>query len=120
MFTVLYIVRVKEERLHEFLSLASKLGDIVASYGASETNICKGGLLTGRHGSLGLLNLMDVPDDERIYMAQVSFANEEEYKRVLEAIKTHDIAMHLYQQIKQVIDMNEVVSSTFTSASYQK
>ncbi|ELK48921.1 DUF1428 family protein [Halobacillus sp. ACCC02827] len=115
MYTVLCIFRVKKEKLDDFLKTAKKSGEMLQSHGSLEHTIYFSKELTGRQGSMGILNLIELEEDEELLLGQSIFESEESYHEVMKSIGFNDIIHYLNGHIKDIVEMNRVVTSSFTT-----
>ncbi|MCP3030168.1 DUF1428 family protein [Halobacillus sp. A1] len=114
-FVSLYIVRVHKDDLHRFTKIAQKAKPLIRSYGG-EPFLYQEDALTGRHGSMGLLNLFELQDGEVVFLGKVIFPSKEDYTQGMEGIKQDDLLKHLYEQLAEFIDFTSLITSTFYDA----
>ncbi|UOQ43858.1 DUF1428 family protein [Halobacillus salinarum] len=115
MYTVICIFRVKKKDLSLFIKIAEKSGDILQSHGALDHHIFFAEELTGRQGSMGLLNFIEVEEGEELLLGQSFFKNEQHYHEVLKDTGSDDMIHYLDAYIKDIVEMNRVVTSIFSS-----
>lgn len=113
MFTVICFFRVKDNKLDSFLKMARKSGEILKSHGTLQHHLYFSHKATGRKGSMGMLNLIELDDDEELLLGQTVFKSEEHYHGVMASIGVNDILHYLNDHIKDIVEMNKVVTSTF-------
>ncbi|MFD1020788.1 DUF1428 family protein [Thalassobacillus hwangdonensis] len=117
MYTILCVFRVKTEEEQEFLEIQRKTGEMLVKHGALDHRLFCGDLLTGSHGSMGFLDLMDVEDHEQVYLVQTDFKSKTHYKEVMKRSKTDDLVVHLGNKLQNTVDISKMLSSTFNAPS---
>lgn len=115
MYTVICFFRVKNTNVDNFINMTEKSGDILKSHGTLDHHIFFANELTGRQGSMGILNLIEVEEDEEILMGQSFFKDEDHYYEVMKSVGRDDIIHYLDDHMKDIVEMNRVVTSTFKS-----
>ncbi|RWZ58143.1 DUF1428 family protein [Halobacillus fulvus] len=115
MYTVLCLFRVKKKHLDAFLKMSRQSGEILKGQGTLEHHMYYPHELTGRSGSMGILNLIELEEDEELILGQSVFRNEDHYHEVMKTIGYNDILQYLNVHIKDIVEMNRVVTSTFTT-----
>ncbi|MFQ3543979.1 DUF1428 family protein [Halobacillus rhizosphaerae] len=113
MYTIICFFRVKEKDVQTFLKLTTKSGDLLKSHGAIDHHIYFSKELTGRQGSMGILNLIEVEEDEKLLLGQSMFKDEEHYYEVMKKTGSDDIIHYLNSHIKDIVEMTRVVTSSF-------
>ncbi|SFK21064.1 hypothetical protein SAMN04487936_10954 [Halobacillus dabanensis] len=97
------------------MKITKKSGEILQSHGALDHNIYYSNELTGRQGSLGFLNFIEMEEDEELLLGQSLFKNEDHYYEIMKNVGSDDIIQYLDGHIKDIVEMNRVVTSSFTS-----
>jgi uncharacterized protein YbaA (DUF1428 family) len=97
------------------MRITQKSGEILKSHGALDHKIYYSNVLTGRRGSMGFLNLIEVEEDEELLLGQSLFENEDHYYEIMKNVGSDDILQYLDGHIKDIVEMNRVVTSSFTS-----
>ncbi|TGB03910.1 DUF1428 family protein [Halobacillus salinus] len=120
MFTVVCFFRVKDNKLDSFLKMARQSGEILESHGTLHHHMFFSHETTGRQGSMGMLNLIELDDNEELLMGQTIFKSEEHYHEVMASIGFNDIIHYLNDHIKDIVEMNKVVTSTFNTEGPRK
>ncbi|WP_226584907.1 DUF1428 family protein [Halobacillus litoralis] len=115
MYTIICVFRVKADKLDKFLKMTRKTGEILKSHGALEHTIYFSKELTGRQGSMGFLNLIEVEEGEELLLGQSVFENEKQYYEVMASVGCDDIIQYLDGNIRDIVEMNKVISSSFTT-----
>ncbi|MFZ0368500.1 MAG: DUF1428 domain-containing protein [Halobacillus sp.] len=115
MYTVLCFFRVKKKNVEKFVKMTRKSGDILESHGTISHHVYFSNMLTGRQGSMGVLNLMEVDEDEELLMAQSVFNSEDHYYEVMKSVKSNDMIHYLDEYLKDLVEMTRVVTSSFTT-----
>ncbi|MCA0971942.1 DUF1428 family protein [Halobacillus litoralis] len=115
MFTVICFFRVKDSQLDSFLKMARQSGEILESHGTLQHHMFFSHEATGRQGSMGMLNLIEVEEDEELLLGQTLFKDEQHYHEVMASIGFNDIIHYLSNHIKDIVEMNKVVTSTFNT-----
>ncbi|WLR47873.1 DUF1428 family protein [Halobacillus litoralis] len=115
MFTVICLFRVKQKDLDEFIELTRKSGNLLKSHGALDHNIYFSNKLTGSQGSMGLLNVVDVEEDEELMLGQSIFKSEEHYHEIMKTAGFDDIIQYLDDHIKDVVESTRIITSSFTT-----
>ncbi|ARI78388.1 DUF1428 family protein [Halobacillus mangrovi] len=115
MYTVICFFRVKKTDVEEFVKLTRHSGELLKSHGTLEHHMFYANELTGRQGSMGILNLIEMDEDEELLLGQSIFESKEDYYKVMEQIGCNDIIQYLNQHIKDIVEMSRVVTSSFTT-----
>ncbi|WP_181350957.1 DUF1428 family protein [Thalassobacillus sp. CUG 92003] len=115
MFTVVCFFRVNKNHLEEFLDVTTKSGNILIAHGALDHRIFRPEELTGKQGSMGLLNFIEVSEEEELMFGQTIFRDEAHYHEVMAHVSSDDLIHYLKQYLKEIVEMDRVVTSTFTS-----
>ncbi|MCA1022310.1 DUF1428 family protein [Halobacillus litoralis] len=115
MFTVICFFRVEQSNIEKFLKITKKSGDILVNHGTLEHHIYFARELTGRQGSMGLLNLVEMEENEELLLGQSVFESEEHYHSVMKDVGFDDMIHYLDDNIKDIVEMNRVVTSSFTT-----
>lgn len=97
------------------MRITQKSGEILKSHGTLEHNVYYSNELTGRQGSMGFLNLIEMEEDEEILLGQSIFENEDHYYEIMKNVGSDDIIQYLDEYIKDIVEMNRVVTSSFTT-----
>ncbi|WP_082235078.1 DUF1428 family protein [Halobacillus massiliensis] len=116
MYTIICFFRVKEKNIEEFLKTAKKTGNILMSHGALDHKVYSSSELTGQQGSMGLLNLFELDDDEDLIMGQSIFNSEDHYYEVMKNTGNDDIIQYLNNHLENLVEMEKTISSKFHSA----
>ncbi|MGP4060786.1 DUF1428 family protein [Halobacillus sp. H74] len=115
MYTIICIFRVNQRNLEEFIKVTSKSGEVLMSHGAVDHNILYSKELTGKQGSMGILNLVEMEEDEELLLGQSVFNDEAHYYKVMKSVGSDDIIHYLDGNIKELVEMNRVITSRFTT-----
>lgn len=97
------------------MKITKKSGEILTSHGALEHHIYYSHKLTGRQGSMGILNLVEVDEDEELLLGQSKFNSQNHYYEVMKSVGSDDITQYLGEHIKDIVEMNRVITSSFTT-----
>ncbi|UOQ95753.1 DUF1428 family protein [Halobacillus shinanisalinarum] len=108
----MYIFRVKEDKADLFKQLSKKAKEIIRSYSGKAT-LYQGETLTGKQGSMGLLDLFELKDEEIVFFGKIEYPSKKMHTKSVEQMKKDDLITHLYEQIIEVVDMSHLVTSTF-------
>jgi hypothetical protein len=119
MYTVICLFRVKKSDVEEFVKMSRQTGELLKSHGTLEHHILYANQLTGRQGSMGILNLIEMEEEEELLLGQSIFKNEDHYYEVMKQIGCDDIIQYLNQHIKNIVEMSRVVTSSFTTETPQ-
>ncbi|MCP3029081.1 hypothetical protein [Halobacillus sp. A5] len=60
-----------------------------------------------------MLNLFELEDDEELMLGQTIFENADHYYEVMKKTGSNDMLSYLNQHIKDIIEMDKVISSKF-------
>ncbi|MCA0984144.1 DUF1428 family protein [Halobacillus yeomjeoni] len=119
MYTVVCFFRVRKSDKNLFLRMTKKTGELLKSHGTLEHHIYQAHELTGRQGSMGMLNLIDIEEDEELLMGQTIFKSRDHYEDVMSEIGSDDIIQYLHDHIKDTVDMTRVITSSFATDTLQ-
>lgn len=119
MYTVICFFRVKKSDINTFLKMTNKSGELLESHGMLDHQMYLSQELTGRHGSMGLLNLIELEEDEELLMGQSIFESVDHYYQIMKDVGSDDIIQYLKDHIKDSVDMTRVVTSTFNTETSQ-
>ncbi|MBA2176429.1 DUF1428 family protein [Halobacillus locisalis] len=115
MYTVICFFRVKRNKLDAFMKMSRQSGEMLESHGTLEHDMYFSHELTGRQGSMGILNLIEMDEDEELILGQSKFKDEQHYHEVMASIGFNDIIHYLDGHIKDIVEMNRVVTSSFST-----
>ncbi|GAA0598134.1 hypothetical protein GCM10009001_12830 [Virgibacillus siamensis] len=115
MYTVIYLYRVKQEKIQKFIDINEKASEIYLSSGALEDMTYLADDLDGNHGCMGLFDVIDVADDESVIFGQSVFRNRSHYDEVMEQIDNDSEVKQLFDEMRDTIDMSRVITSTFST-----
>lgn len=93
--------------------MANKTGDLLISHGALKHNIYYANELTGYQGTMGLLNLFEVEEDEEVMLGQSIFKDQDHYHLVMKNTGSNDMVHYLNHHIKDIIEIDKIISSKF-------
>ncbi|MFG6149829.1 DUF1428 domain-containing protein [Halobacillus sp. B23F22_1] len=93
--------------------MSKKTGDILLSHGTLDHSIYYSSELTGNQGTMGILNLFELEEDEELMLGQSVFKDETHYYEVMKKTGSNDMIAYLNQHIKDIIEMDKVISSKF-------
>ncbi|WP_431800590.1 DUF1428 family protein [Halobacillus andaensis] len=112
-YTVICFFRVKKDQITPFLKMAKKTGDILVSHGTLDHSIYLSYELTGNQGTMGILNLFELEEDEELVLGQTVFNDEDHYYEVMKKTGSNDMLSYLNQYIKGIIEIDKIISSKF-------
>ncbi|MCP3030167.1 DUF1428 family protein [Halobacillus sp. A1] len=112
-FTIICFFRVKKDRAQRFVKMANKTGDILLSHGTLEHTVYLPNELTGEQGSMGILNLFELEEDEDLILGQSVYKDEDHYYEVMKKTGSNDMIHYLNDHIKDIVEMNKVITSKF-------
>ncbi|WP_174615937.1 DUF1428 family protein [Virgibacillus ihumii] len=115
MYTVIYLYRVKQEKLQHFIEINEKASEIYLSSGALEDMTYLADNLDGSNNCKGLLGVVDVADDESVVFGQSVFRNKSHYNEVMEQVDSDPEINRLFDEMKNTIDLSKVITSTFST-----
>ncbi|WP_101846108.1 DUF1428 family protein [Halobacillus sp. Marseille-P3879] len=115
MFISMYIFRVPRQHTSRFIEITNKLKPAICSYDCTPY-LFEEDALTGKQGSLGLLNLFDPQDDEVVFLGKIEYKSKDHFHEAIEQMKQDDKITQLYEQLREVVDFTSVVTSTFQDA----
>ncbi|MFC7322834.1 MULTISPECIES: DUF1428 domain-containing protein [Halobacillus] len=93
--------------------MANKTGDILLSHGTLEHTVYLPNELTGEQGSMGILNLFELEEDEDLILGQSVYKDEDHYYEVMKKTGSNDMIHYLNDHIKDIVEMNKVITSKF-------
>ncbi|WP_246364081.1 DUF1428 domain-containing protein [Halobacillus locisalis] len=97
------------------MKMSRQSGEMLESHGTLEHDMYFSHELTGRQGSMGILNLIEMDEDEELILGQSKFKDEQHYHEVMASIGFNDIIHYLDGHIKDIVEMNRVVTSSFST-----
>lgn len=115
MYTVIYLYRVKQEKLQSFIEINEKASEIYLSSGALEDMTYVADNLNGTNGCKGLLEFVDVAEDESVVFGQSVFRNKSHYSEVMNQIDHDSEIIQLFDEMANTIDLSKVITSTFST-----
>ncbi|GGB50447.1 hypothetical protein GCM10011409_30040 [Lentibacillus populi] len=115
MYTIIYIYRIKKVHEQTFLDITEKASEIYLANGALEDTIYLADALHGQHGCTGLMSIIDVAEDEAVYLGQSVFRNKSHYEDVMKQVNQDEEISRLYDEMTKIIDFTRVISATFTT-----
>ncbi|WP_188455179.1 DUF1428 family protein [Virgibacillus oceani] len=115
MYTVIYLYRVKKIHVQQFIDINEKAGEIYMAHGALEDHTYCADDLNGMHGCTGLLDVINVDDDEELFFGQTVFRNKSHYEEVMNNVNHDEKIKHLFQVMTNYVDLSKVISATFTT-----
>ncbi|WP_077324538.1 DUF1428 family protein [Virgibacillus siamensis] len=115
MYTVIYLYRIKQEKLQNFIDINEKASEIYLASGALEDMTYLADDLNGNHGCKGLLEFIDVAEDEAVVFGQSVFRNKSHYNEVLDQVNEDPEINELFDEMKHTVDFSKVITSTFST-----
>ncbi|WP_164670050.1 DUF1428 family protein [Virgibacillus doumboii] len=115
MYTIINLYRVKKEHVQSFIDINDRASEIYLSYGALEDNTYHASDLNGKHGCSGLIDIIDVKDDEVVFFGQSVFRNESHHDDVMSQVDDDPEIYTLFDEISKVIVLSKVVTATFST-----
>lgn len=113
MYTVTYLYRIDKENRKAFLETNDKLKEIFLDNGALEDEIYQADDLTGKNGCRGIVDLVEVKSDERVFFGQSVFRNQPHYEEVLERVRQNEEAEQLMTKLADSVDISKTFMGTF-------
>ncbi|GGF24872.1 hypothetical protein GCM10010954_24750 [Halobacillus andaensis] len=114
-FVSLYIFRVHKDHVPRFVKLIEEVKPLILSYEARPF-LFEEDVLTGKQGSMGLLNLFELKDDEVVYLGKIEFDSKAHYEETMKKIQQNEGMNHFYEQLRKVVDFPSLITSTFQDA----
>ncbi|MCP3029080.1 DUF1428 family protein [Halobacillus sp. A5] len=115
MFVSLYIFRVHRQSVPRFIELIDQLKPLIQSY-EGKAYLFEEDVLTGKQGSMGLLNLFDLRDEEVVFLGKIEFHSKEHFHEAMEQMKQDNLIKQTYDQLREVVDFTSLITSTFHDA----
>ncbi|MFB4168526.1 DUF1428 family protein [Virgibacillus sp. JSM 102003] len=115
MFTVIYLYRVNKEHAQTFTDINEKASEIYLAKGALEDKTYHADDLNGKYGCAGLLDIVDVKENEVVYFGQSVFRNKNHHDDVLNQVNDDPDINDLFDKMTRIIDLSKVVTATFST-----
>ncbi|WP_099157626.1 DUF1428 family protein [Virgibacillus ndiopensis] len=115
MYTVIYLYRVKKMHTQQFIDINEKAGEIYIAHGALEDNTYRADKLDGEHDCTGLLDIIEVAENEDVFFGQSVFRNKSHYEEVMKNVNNVEKIDQLFKEMTNIIDLSKVISATFTT-----
>ncbi|ASK61980.1 hypothetical protein CFK37_07310 [Virgibacillus phasianinus] len=116
MYTTIYIYRVKRENVESFLDINEKASEIYLANGALEDNTYLADDISGDHGCSGLVDLIDIKDNEVVLFGQTVFRNKSHCEAVMKLVNDDEEINKLFNDMTEIIDLSKVVTASFIKA----
>ncbi|MFG6149828.1 DUF1428 family protein [Halobacillus sp. B23F22_1] len=114
-FVSLYIFRVHKNQVPRFVKLIEEVKLLFVSYDARPF-LFEEDVLTGKQGSMGLLNLFDLKDDEVVYLGKIEFDSKAHYEETMKKLEQNEFKNRYYERFREVVDFSSLITSTFQDA----
>ena len=113
MFSVIYIYRVPQKNVDEFLRIQKAAGEIYRDYGSLEEETLALTNLEAKYGCAPFLYAVEVEKDEDIFVSLSRFRDKAHHDHVMAQIDSDTQIDRLYQEITGLIDIRRVLRGEF-------
>ncbi|MGY0692561.1 DUF1428 family protein [Virgibacillus sp. FSP13] len=115
MYTVIKIYRVNKIHKQQFLDINERASEIYLANGALEDTTYLADNLNGQQGYMGLLDIINVADDELVFFGQSVYRNKSHFEDVRNHVNDEKELDQLYDELTKIVDFSRIVNASFTT-----
>ncbi len=115
MYTVIKIYRVNKINKQQFLDINERASEIYLANGALEDTTYLADNLNGQQGYMGLLDIINVADDELVFFGQSVYRNKSHFEDVRNHVNDEKELDQLYDELTKIVDFSRIVNASFTT-----
>ncbi|MCE7986646.1 MAG: DUF1428 family protein [Caldilinea sp. CFX5] len=113
MFSSIYIYRVPQNNVAEFLRIQAAAAVIYRQYGALDDETFVPVNLDAKYGCIALDDEIALRPDERIFISVSRFRDRTHHDAVMAQVDNDPEITQLYQQITKILDVSRILRGEF-------
>jgi uncharacterized protein YbaA (DUF1428 family) len=106
---------VNQENKQRFMEISEKASEIYLANGALEDNTYYADDLSGEHKCAGLIDVMNVAENETVFLGQTVFRNKSHRDDVMTQVNLDPEIIQLFAEITELIDLSKVITASFST-----
>jgi uncharacterized protein YbaA (DUF1428 family) len=113
MYTSVYLFRVPNEHVIEFIRIQKEAAAIYLSYGSLREETLIANDLQAKYGCIGFDNILPNTPSETVFIASSTFNDKHHHDTCMERIDADVRILELYDALKNIIAIESVVRGEF-------
>ncbi len=113
MFSSIYIYRVPQSKIDEFLRIQTAAAIIYRRYGALDDETFAPVNLDAKYGCMALYDEIALGPDEQLFISASRFRDRAHHDVVMAQVDNDPEITELYQQITQILDVSRILRGEF-------